>query len=117
MLDFVELLETRVRNDEVKFVVLFEAADRDQNIRRRECAGDFGQRHLERLQFVWIDSDAVFFDAPALNTDTRNALNSGKSGPQCVQRQIAQLDQRMRIGSQTVADHREHSRIHALDFE
>src|SRR6266567_9292989 len=98
MLDFVELLETRVRNDEVKFVILFEAADRDQNIRRRECASDFSRRHLERLQFVWIDSDAIFFDAPALDADTRNTLNSGKCGPQCVQRQIAQLDKRMRIG-------------------
>ena len=72
-LDLVELFKTRVRNDEVKFVVLLEPADCHQNIRGGQCTGHFGQRHLERLQFVWIDSDAVLFDPTALNADARDS--------------------------------------------
>src|SRR5436853_203623 len=59
---------------------------------------DFGQRHLERLQFVWIDSDPVLFDATALNADTRDSGNRGERRTQCIEGEIAQLDERMRIG-------------------
>ena len=32
VLDLVELFETRIRNDEIKFVILLEAADCDEHI-------------------------------------------------------------------------------------
>src|SRR5437763_3598592 len=102
MLDLAKFFETRVRNDEIKFVVLLEATHRDQNVGSGQRGGDFGQRHFERLQFVWIDSDPVFLDPSALNADTRDSLNCRKRGAQSVKRQIAQLYQRMRIRSQTV---------------
>jgi len=73
VLDFIEVLETCVGNDEVKFVVLLQATNCDENVGRRECARDIGQRHVERLQFVWIDRDPVLFDTPALNAHTSDA--------------------------------------------
>ena len=73
VLDLIELFETRVGNDEVKLVVLFQATDCDENVGRGERARDIGERHVERLQFVWIDRDPVLFDTPALNAHTSDA--------------------------------------------
>ena len=96
---------------------MLETPDGDEDVGSGKRARDFGQRHFERLQFVWIDSDPIFFDATALDADTGDSLNGGKCWAQSVKREIAQLDERMRIGRQAVGDHRKHGRIHALDFE
>ena len=117
VLDFVELFKTRVRNNEIKLVVLFKTPHCDQNVRRGKRASDFGQRHVERLQFVWIDRDAVFLDATALDAHARNSRNRGKRRTQSVEGEIAQLDERMRIGSEAVGDRRKNGRVHPLDFE
>src|SRR5438552_4503883 len=117
MLDFVELFETRVRNNEIKLVVLLKTPHCDQNVRRGKRASDFGQRHVERLQFVWIDRDAVLLDATALDAHARNSRNRGKRRTQSVEGEIAQLDERMRIGSEAVGDRRKNGRVHPLDFE
>src|SRR5207237_10462414 len=117
VLDLAELFETRIRNDEIKFVVLLEATDRDEHIGSRERARDLGYRHLERLQFVRIDGDPVFFNATALHTYARDSGNSGERRAQSVKREIAQLDQRVRIRGEAVSDHRKYRRVHAFHFE
>src|SRR5205807_8915793 len=52
VLDFLELLKARVRNDQIQLVVLLEATDSDLDIRGRERACNLRQSQLERLQFV-----------------------------------------------------------------
>src|SRR5439155_6878990 len=100
MLNFVKLFEPRVRNNEIKLLVLLKTPHCDQHVRRGKRAGDFGQRHVELLQFVWIYGDGVFLDATALDADARNSRNCGKRRTQSVEGEIAQLDERMRIGRQ-----------------
>src|SRR5207248_2899134 len=67
--------------------------------------------------FVRIDRDTVFLNATALNADTCDSGNRRKRWAQGIESEIAQLDERMRIGGQTVGNHRKHCWIHALDFE
>ena len=93
--DFLELLETRVRDDKIKFVVLLELADGDEHVRSRERRRHFVQRHVKRLELVGIDGDAVFLGAPALHADTRDTLHRRESGAQRVEREIAQPDERL----------------------
>ncbi len=65
LLDLFELLEARVGDDQIKFVVLFEPPDRDKHVRGRERLRHLIERHLEGLKLIGIDRDAVLLHPAA----------------------------------------------------
>src|SRR5205814_5855144 len=117
LLDFLELLKASVRNDEIQLVVLLEMTDRDLDIRGRKRACNLRQSQFERLQFVGININPILLDAAALHGHASDAGNGRERRAQGVKREVAQLDQRKRVGSENVGDAWENGRIHPLDFE
>ena len=78
--DFSDIREPGVGDDQIKFVVIFDPTDSDEDVGRGKRFGDIAQAHVEGLQFRRIDDTRYSSIAPPCTPTCATPLTSESAG-------------------------------------